>query len=114
MPGRHLDRARERRRLLLLVTDGEPSDIDAHDPLYLLHDAHRAVEALRHRGHAVFAVSLDANADRYMRRIFGRGRYAVLDRCEKLPAMLPRLYAKSRAVAAPSLSALGLEPARQL
>jgi Mg-chelatase subunit ChlD len=45
------------RRLLLLVTDGEPSDIDCPDPRYLLEDARRAVQSLAARGMDVFCLA---------------------------------------------------------
>mgnify|MGYP006375570217 CR=1 FL=1 len=34
---------------------------------------------------------LDAQADDWVRRIFGAGRYAVVDRVERLPERLPML-----------------------
>jgi nitric oxide reductase NorD protein len=90
--GRSLRRAREPRRVVLLLTDGAPSDIDVADPRYLVHDARHAVAEARRAGVAVFAVSLDPGADRYMGTIFGPGRYLVLDRPAKLPEVLTRLY----------------------
>jgi nitric oxide reductase activation protein len=44
--GHHLLRQSERRKLLLLVTDGEPADIDERDPQHLRHDTRKAVEEL--------------------------------------------------------------------
>lgn len=78
-------------RLLLVITDGEPADIDVFDPLHLLHDARQAViEAGRH-GIKVFCASLDPAAEPYVTRVFGRGRYLVLDHLERLPEKLARL-----------------------
>lgn len=78
-----------RRKLLLLITDGEPHDIDIHDRRYLIEDARRAVmEAGRH-GVAVFCVTLDPAADHQVRHIFGAGRYRVLDHLDSLPRVLP-------------------------
>lgn len=79
------------KKLLLLLTDGEPSDIDVDDPEYLHADAHKAVEELAGQGVATFCLSLDPRADRYVERIFGH-RHMVLDRIERLPERLPRLY----------------------
>jgi nitric oxide reductase activation protein len=76
---------------LLLLTDGEPSDIDVDDPEYLHADAHKAIEELAGKGVATFCLSLDPRADQYVQRIFGR-RYMVLDRIERLPERLPKLY----------------------
>lgn len=44
--GQHLLRQPERRKLLLIVTDGEPADIDERDPQHLRHDTKKAVEEL--------------------------------------------------------------------
>jgi hypothetical protein len=81
------------RRVILLLTDGEPSDIDVPDPDYLVHDAARAVHETLRRGIHVYAVSLDPFANRYVQRIFGAGRYRVLSRIERLPEVLPALCA---------------------
>ncbi len=91
---RTLRRAREQKRVLLLLSDGEPSDVDAPDRNYLLYDAKYAVAEARRAGLVVFAVSLDPKADRYVSTIFGAGRYLVLDRPERLPEVLARLYAR--------------------
>jgi nitric oxide reductase activation protein len=46
------------RQLLVLVTDGEPHDIDIHDPSYLLEDLRRAVLESRKRGFAFLSIGL--------------------------------------------------------
>jgi nitric oxide reductase NorD protein len=89
--GSLLARRPERKRLLVVLTDGAPSDVDVRDPQYLRADARRAVEELAREGVAAFCVSLDPAADGYVSRIFGPGRYAVVDRVERLPERLPML-----------------------
>jgi nitric oxide reductase activation protein len=79
-------------RLILLVTDGEPHDIDVHDKQYLVFDAKRAVEDQRRHGISTFCLSLDAAADQYVTRIFGARNYLVLDQLRRLPEKLPALY----------------------
>ncbi|MBK1699612.1 nitric oxide reductase activation protein NorD [Thiococcus pfennigii] len=90
--GRHLLHQPQRKKLLLLVTDGEPADIDERDPQYLRHDAKRAVEELRTQGVNSFCLTLDPNADRYVERIFGPNGYTIVDRVERLPERLPQLF----------------------
>jgi nitric oxide reductase activation protein len=92
--GRCLAGVHRHRRLLLLLTDGEPSDVDAPDPTYLAEDARRAVAEQRRRGVHVFAVNLDPNAALGVRRIFGDAGYCQIDRLAALPQALPRLYAR--------------------
>jgi nitric oxide reductase activation protein len=89
--GRLLARRPEKKRLLVVLTDGAPSDVDVRDPQVLRADARKAVEALARDGVACFCVSLDPAADDYVSRIFGAGRYAVVDRVERLPERLPML-----------------------
>jgi nitric oxide reductase activation protein len=89
--GRLLARRPERKRLLVVLTDGAPSDVDVRDPQHLRADARKAVEELGRAGVATFCVSLDPAADDYVSRIFGAGRYAVVDRVERLPERLPML-----------------------
>jgi nitric oxide reductase NorD protein len=80
------------RKLLLLISDGEPSDVDIADRRYLVEDARRAVLSLRHQGMDIFCVGLDAGGDSYLTRIFGRSNVIQLDRIERLPEKLPLLY----------------------
>lgn len=88
-----LARRPQRRRLLLVVTDGEPADVDVRDPSYLRQDARKAVEAAARQGVLTFCLSLDPRADDYVSRIFGGRHYRVIDRVERLPETLPMLYA---------------------
>jgi len=83
----------EQKKLILLVTDGEPADIDVRDPQYLRHDTKKAVEELATRGVRTFCLTLDPNADDYVARIFGPKGYMVVDDVNRLPERLPMLYA---------------------
>ena len=55
-------RADAERHAIVVVTDGEPSDVDVHDPRYLVEDARAAALALRRRGLRVHCLALDARA----------------------------------------------------
>jgi Mg-chelatase subunit ChlD len=90
--GAFLRRRPQAKKLLLVLTDGAPADIDVRDPQYLRQDARKAVEELARAGIGTFCISLDPAADEYVTRIFGANRYAVVDRIERLPERLPLLY----------------------
>ncbi len=90
--GHFLRQRRATHRLILLLTDGEPHDIDVHDRQYLIFDAKRAVEDQRRYGIATFCLSLDPAADEYVTRIFGARNFMVLDHLRRLPEQLPALY----------------------
>ncbi len=80
------------KRILLILTDGEPADIDVDDPQHLRMDAKKAVEELRSHGIVTFCISLDLHADEYVARIFGKNRFMVIDNIQKLPERLPQLF----------------------
>ncbi len=91
--GWHLTQQSATKRLVLLITDGEPADIDERDPQYLRHDAKKAVEDLRMQGVHTYCLTLDPQADRYVARIFGENNYSIVDHVEKLPERLPAVFA---------------------
>ena len=90
--GAELARQRSYRRLLLVVTDGEPSDRDADDPRYLVEDARKAVHSLSAAGINAFCVALDAHKSSYPGRIFGQRNAISIDSAERLVGLLPQLY----------------------
>jgi hypothetical protein len=91
--GMHLHKQQEKRKLILLVTDGEPADIDETDPQYLRFDTKKAVEELYSTGVLTYCLTLDPNADSYVKRIFGENNYTVIENVERLPEQLPLLFA---------------------
>ncbi len=78
------------KRILLLVTDGEPSDIDVADKDYLVEDAAQAVHALNAKGITVFCLTLDKGAGTYVKKIFGERNFLIVDKALTLPAQLAR------------------------
>lgn len=87
-----LDARPERHRLLLLLSDGKPNDVDHYEGRYALEDTRKAVQEARRKGVAVFAVTVDRGAESYVPHLFGRGGYAVVAHIGGLPDALPRIY----------------------
>jgi nitric oxide reductase activation protein len=81
------------KKLLMVITDGEPADVDVRDPQYLRYDTKKAVEEAGRSGIVTYCMSLDPRADQYVSRIFGAKNYMVVDHVERLPEKLPLLYA---------------------
>jgi hypothetical protein len=79
------------KKLMLILTDGKPSDVDAHDERLLIEDARQAVKELDRDGIFSYCISLDPKADEYVSDIFGR-QYTVIDHIERLPERLPQLF----------------------
>jgi len=90
--GALLGAQRTHRRLVLVVTDGEPSDIDVADKRYFVEDARKAVQSLARNAIDVFAIGLDGAGTAYMGRMFGQRNFVVIDQIARLPDKLPLLY----------------------
>jgi nitric oxide reductase NorD protein len=89
----YLNQQRTSKKLLMVITDGEPADIDVRDPQYLRFDAKKSVEDAARNGISTFCMTLDPRADQYVSRIFGAKNYMIVDQIARLPEKLPLLYA---------------------
>jgi nitric oxide reductase NorD protein len=85
-----LARQAARHRLLLLLSDGRPNDVDQYEGRYGVEDTRTAVAEARLQGVHVFCLTVDREAPRYATRVFGRD-FAVLSRAERLPTVLTAL-----------------------
>jgi nitric oxide reductase NorD protein len=81
-----------RTKLLLVLTDGKPNDIDHYEGRFALEDSRKAVVEARRAGHAVFAVTVDKDARSYLPSMFGRNGFAIVGDIAKLPRALPAIY----------------------
>ncbi|MEW5787045.1 MAG: nitric oxide reductase activation protein NorD [Pseudomonadota bacterium] len=79
------------KKLLLILTDGQPSDVDSQDERLLIEDARQAVKELDQESIFTYCISLDPKADEYVNDIFGR-QYTVIDNIQRLPEKLPELF----------------------
>ncbi len=83
-----LARETARHRLLLLLSDGRPNDVDRYEGRYGVEDTRQAVAEARLSGLHLFCVTVDREAPAYLPSVFGRGAYAVLRQPERLPTVL--------------------------
>jgi nitric oxide reductase NorD protein len=88
----YLSNRRALRRVLLVLTDGEPSDTDVPDPDYLREDARRAVLSARKMGVEVFAFALGDSSFRPLDYIVGERRVLRVPRIETLPLRIKQLF----------------------
>lgn len=82
----------KQRRLLLVLTDGKPNDLDHYEGRHGIEDTHMAVREARRRGQSVFGITIDRKAQAPFARIFGRGGFVVIPDPGKLTAALPQIY----------------------
>ena len=87
----YLEAQKADKKLMLILTDGEPSDIDVDDEQYLISDTKKAIDELSSKGMSSYCISLDKKADDYIQDIFGN-HYTVIDHVDRLPEQLPKLF----------------------
>lgn len=75
-------------RLLLLLSDGKPNDVDDYEGRYGVEDMRQAVTEARLQGISPFCLTIDRQAASYLPAVFGPHHYALLPRPELLPAVL--------------------------
>ena len=80
------------RKLLLVLTDGKPNDLDHYEGTHGIEDSHMAVREARRLGHAVHGVIVDADGQDWFARIFGRAGFTLLPDPARLGRALPDIY----------------------
>lgn len=89
----HLLQARpERHRLILLLSDGKPNDLDHYEGRYGIEDTRQAVLEARRFGLKLFGITIDHEAKDYFPYLFGQGGYSIVYRPERLIEIVPALY----------------------
>jgi nitric oxide reductase activation protein len=82
-------------KTIILVTDGEPSDIDVFDPRYLVEDARNAVDMLATHGVRAQCISVEPKAHSAICEIFGRQNCVSIERTTRLVDILPSVLARA-------------------
>lgn len=91
---RQLEQQPAQVRLLLILTDGKPNDIDHYEGRYGIEDTRMSVLEARRQGLRPFCVTIDREGEAYLPHLFGPGGFTIIRRPEELPLRLPRLYAQ--------------------
>ncbi len=90
--GGQLSKTASSKRLLLVLTDGKPNDLDHYEGRYGIEDTAMAVRELRRAGSAVFGITIDKKAQSYFPYIFGRNAYSITNHASDLTRALPLMY----------------------
>ncbi len=81
-------------KLLLLLTDGKPNDLDRYEGRYGIEDTRMALTEAQQQGIHPFCVTIDDKANDYLPYIFGKSSYVFVRNANELPYKLPKLYLK--------------------
>jgi nitric oxide reductase NorD protein len=80
------------RRLLIVLTDGKPNDLDHYEGQHGIEDSHMAVREARNAGQSLHGIVIDADGQDWFARIFGRGGFTLLPTPQRLIRALPDIY----------------------
>lgn len=83
----------ERRRLLMLLTDGKPNDLDIYEGRYGIEDTRQAIHEAHAAGLSPFCVTIDESGHDYLPLLFGQRGYALVHRPEDLVNRLTQAWA---------------------
>jgi Mg-chelatase subunit ChlD len=88
--------AEARHRILLLVTDGMPFDVEGYGGTYAVEDTRRAWLEARARGVRPYCLDVDFTANQYLPRMCGPSSWTVVSEPRRLPDALLALYRRVR------------------
>ncbi len=88
---RQLAVRQEKQRLLLLLTDGKPNDLDHYEGRFGLEDTRHAVQAARQVGLHPFCITIDEQAADYLPYLFGQQGYALVHKPQELVSRLTQV-----------------------
>ena len=80
-------------KLLLILTDGKPNDLDEYEGRYGIEDTRKAILEAKQMGLHPFCVTVDKDAKEYLPHLFGLNGYVLVSKPEELPEKLVHLYA---------------------
>lgn len=83
----------ERRKLLMLLTDGKPNDLDNYEGRYGIEDTRQAIHEAHQAGLSPFCVTIDETGHDYLPYLFGKQGYALVHRPADLVLRLTQAWA---------------------
>lgn len=79
-------------KILLILTDGKPNDLDKYEGRYGVEDTRQAIIEAEKMGLQPFCVTIDEQAEEYLPYLFGARSFLLIKKAEELPKKLPMLY----------------------
>jgi len=83
-----------KQKLLLILSDGKPNDLDQYEGRYGIEDTRKAIKDARQLGLTPFCLTIDQQGADYLPYLFGRNGFKVVQNADQLPLALPELYSQ--------------------
>ena len=87
-----LQKQNTQNKLMLIISDGKPNDIDRYEGRYGVEDTKKAILEARKLGIIPFCITVDSESYEYLPQIFGKDGYTYIRDIKKLPEALPEIY----------------------
>lgn len=91
---KELEKVSSHRKLLIVLSDGEPSDIDVKDKNYLVEDAKKSVTIAKSKSIDVFCFGMEDKNSPYLNRIFGKKNSIRIENLNNLHHKIAKIYFK--------------------
>jgi nitric oxide reductase NorD protein len=88
----HIQKVPSRKKLILVLSDGKPTDFDRYEGFYGMEDVRQAVQEAHQKGVFVRCLAIEKQGKFYLPKMFGYGRYHILSHPELLPEYLLNIY----------------------
>jgi len=89
---RILEKQGSQNKLMLIISDGKPNDVDKYEGRYGVEDTKKAILEARKFGIIPFCITVDSESYEYLPQIFGKDGYTYIRDIKKLPEALPEIY----------------------
>jgi nitric oxide reductase NorD protein len=91
--GTHLlSQVQARKKLLLLISDGKPTDYDRYEGRYGIEDIRQSIRDAAKEHIAIRALAIEAQAKFYLPQMFGNGNFQILPNPILLARSLAEIY----------------------
>lgn len=88
----HLEEVNAAQKILVVLTDGRPYDLEYGNLEYAIEDTRKAVREVRSKGIHPFIITSDKKGSDYLNRISPQTECIIVENVEILPTLLPALY----------------------
>lgn len=90
-----LTKVAARRKIVLLVSDGKPTDYDRYEGRYGIEDVAQAVREGRQQHISTFTLAIDREAKHYISQMMGSRHYRILPRASLLPNVMAEFFLRA-------------------
>jgi nitric oxide reductase NorD protein len=87
-----LAKQKTQNKLLLIISDGKPNDVDKYDGRYGIEDTKKAILEAKKLGITPFCITIDLESKEYLPYLFGKNGYVLVKESKKLPQIVPEIY----------------------